>query len=204
VSKQLRRQIVPNLISSEGIAIRCRTIPATLGELPGTPFKPADQPQRFLFNLLTAALIPRHALCCRRTETHHNAPHSRTTACLRSRFGECACQCTGSRDTDNSRQWGKRSSVHAQRTYEASAQPTTADDVCRAIEQSAAENALPVEFFARVVWQESRFNAGSSRLRSRPPTTSRMWATGGESFGSPRVPSVAALTSRTQERCIGR
>jgi hypothetical protein len=101
------------------------------------------------------------------------------------------------------RQWGKRSSVHAQRTYEASP-PTTADDVCRAIEQSAAENALPVEFFARVVWQESRFNAGSSRLRSRPPTTSRMWATGGESFGSPRVPSVAALTSRTQERCIGR
>ena len=29
------------------------------------------------------------------------------------------------------------------------AQPATADDVCRALEQSAAENALPVEFFAR-------------------------------------------------------
>ena len=28
-------------------------------------------------------------------------------------------------------------------------QPPTADDVCRALEQSAAENALPVEFFAR-------------------------------------------------------
>jgi hypothetical protein len=37
--------------------------------------------------------------------------------------------------------------------------PPTADDVCRALEQSAAENALPVEFFARVIWQESRFNA---------------------------------------------
>jgi Transglycosylase SLT domain len=37
--------------------------------------------------------------------------------------------------------------------------PPTADDICRAIEQSAAENALPVEFFARVIWQESRFNA---------------------------------------------
>jgi hypothetical protein len=39
------------------------------------------------------------------------------------------------------------------------AQPPTADDVCRALEQAAAENALPVEFFARVIWQESRFNA---------------------------------------------
>jgi hypothetical protein len=34
----------------------------------------------------------------------------------------------------------------------------TADDICRALEQSAAENALPVEFFARVIWQESRFD----------------------------------------------
>jgi soluble lytic murein transglycosylase-like protein len=25
--------------------------------------------------------------------------------------------------------------------------------------QAAAENGLPVEFFARVIWQESRFNA---------------------------------------------
>lgn len=35
----------------------------------------------------------------------------------------------------------------------------TPDDVCRTLEQAAAENALPVEFFARVIWQESRFNA---------------------------------------------
>jgi hypothetical protein len=35
----------------------------------------------------------------------------------------------------------------------------TAEDICRAIEQDAAENELPVEFFARVIWQESRFNA---------------------------------------------
>ena len=35
----------------------------------------------------------------------------------------------------------------------------TADDVCRTLEEAAAENALPVEFFARVIWQESRFNA---------------------------------------------
>jgi hypothetical protein len=37
--------------------------------------------------------------------------------------------------------------------------PTTPDDICRALEQDAAENELPVEFFARVIWQESRFNA---------------------------------------------
>jgi soluble lytic murein transglycosylase-like protein len=29
------------------------------------------------------------------------------------------------------------------------------------LEQAAAENALPVEFFARVIWQESRFNASA-------------------------------------------
>ncbi|MGB6538030.1 MAG: transglycosylase SLT domain-containing protein [Xanthobacteraceae bacterium] len=37
--------------------------------------------------------------------------------------------------------------------------PPTADDICHALEQDAAENGLPVEFFARVIWQESRFNA---------------------------------------------
>ena len=37
--------------------------------------------------------------------------------------------------------------------------PPTPDDICRALEQDAAENGLPVEFFARVIWQESRFNA---------------------------------------------
>jgi Transglycosylase SLT domain len=43
--------------------------------------------------------------------------------------------------------------------HEQSPQPPTVDDVCRALEQSAAENALPVESFARVIWQESRFDA---------------------------------------------
>ena len=35
----------------------------------------------------------------------------------------------------------------------------TADDICRAVEEDSAANGLPVEFFARVIWQESRFNA---------------------------------------------
>ena len=37
--------------------------------------------------------------------------------------------------------------------------PPAPDDICRALEQSAAENALPVELFARLIWQESRFDA---------------------------------------------
>src|SRR5580700_4769700 len=37
--------------------------------------------------------------------------------------------------------------------------PPTADDICRAVEEDAAANGLPVEFLARVIWQESRFNA---------------------------------------------
>src|ERR1700689_3304682 len=37
-------------------------------------------------------------------------------------------------------------------------QPPSADDICRAVEEDAAANGLPVEFFARVIWQESRFN----------------------------------------------
>ncbi len=41
----------------------------------------------------------------------------------------------------------------------APAHPPTPDDICRALEEDAAENELPVEFFARVIWQESRFNA---------------------------------------------
>jgi hypothetical protein len=39
--------------------------------------------------------------------------------------------------------------------------PPTAEDICHAIEADAAENELPVEFFARVIWQESRFNASA-------------------------------------------
>jgi hypothetical protein len=38
-------------------------------------------------------------------------------------------------------------------------QPPAGDDVCRTLEQAAAENTLPTEFLARVIWQESRFNA---------------------------------------------
>jgi hypothetical protein len=41
---------------------------------------------------------------------------------------------------------------------EAASQTPAADGICRALEQAAGENRLPVEFFARVIWQESRFD----------------------------------------------
>jgi hypothetical protein len=42
---------------------------------------------------------------------------------------------------------------------QAAQNPPSAEDICRTVEEAAAENSLPVEFFARVIWQESRFNA---------------------------------------------
>jgi len=38
-------------------------------------------------------------------------------------------------------------------------QHTTAEGLCRTVERAAAENDLPMDFFARVIWQESRFDA---------------------------------------------
>ncbi len=58
--------------------------------------------------------------------------------------------------------------------------PATADDICHAIEQNAAVNGLPVEFFARVIWQESRFNAqavsskGAEGIAQFMPSTADM------------------------------
>jgi hypothetical protein len=40
----------------------------------------------------------------------------------------------------------------------AGTEPTTSD-ICRTLEEAAAESGLPVDFFVRVIWQESRFNA---------------------------------------------
>jgi hypothetical protein len=48
---------------------------------------------------------------------HHNAPHSRTAACLRARFSKCPrCQRTRGCDANNTRQYGKRPCVHGQPT----------------------------------------------------------------------------------------
>jgi hypothetical protein len=43
---------------------------------------------------------------------------------------------------------------------EMKARPTrlSADDICRSLTQAAADNGLPLDFFTRLIWQESRFN----------------------------------------------
>jgi hypothetical protein len=63
--------------------------------------------------------------------------------------GAAPAQSSANKPNDNKKPENKQTS----------AQPPSPDDICHAIEQDAAENGLPVEFFARVIWQESRFNA---------------------------------------------
>ena len=71
---------------------------------------------------------------------------------------------------------GNRDSATAGEARGGSVQPT-ADNICHALEQSAAENALPVAFFARLIWQESRFDAlavspkGAAGIAQFMPTT---------------------------------
>ena len=91
-----------------------------------------------------------------------------------------------------------RESAHsstASELHEPSAQPPTADDICRALEQSAAENALPVEFFARVIWQESRFDARAVSPKGAEGIAQFM----------PHTPPVgtASLTRSSQSRRCG-
>jgi len=50
----------------------------------------------------------------------------------------------------------------AQRTEgqgRAASAPIGSSELCPALEQAAAENGLPFDFFVRVIWQESRFDA---------------------------------------------
>jgi soluble lytic murein transglycosylase-like protein len=37
--------------------------------------------------------------------------------------------------------------------------PSVVSELCPTLEQAAAENGLPLDFFVHVIWQESRFNA---------------------------------------------
>ena len=45
--------------------------------------------------------------------------------------------------------------------------PSTASELCHTLEQAAAENGLPVDFFVRVIWQESRLMRRLSVPRAR-------------------------------------
>jgi soluble lytic murein transglycosylase-like protein len=41
------------------------------------------------------------------------------------------------------------------------AAPTNASSICEMVRSAAAANGLPLEFFARVIWQESRFRSNA-------------------------------------------
>jgi hypothetical protein len=49
--------------------------------------------------------------------------------------------------------------VHANAQEQHTAPPSAAQSICLMVESAARANGLPVEFFARVIWQESRFRA---------------------------------------------
>jgi hypothetical protein len=73
--------------------------------------------------------------------------------------------------------------------------PPTTDDICRAIEQDAAENTLPVEFFARVIWQESRFNALAVSPKGAAGIAQFMPATAGDRGLADPFDPIGALKS---------
>jgi Transglycosylase SLT domain/SPOR domain len=76
---------------------------------------------------------------------------------------------------------------------EPAAPPLSREEICQTIESAAAGEALPVEFFARLIWQESRFNpaavspAGAKGIAQFMPKTAA-----GRGLADPFEP-VAAL-----------
>ena len=146
----------------DGSGCRCRDDPRRAGSRAPAlrPTSRAIRPKLDHVQVLqdlTVAPVPRPArfALVELSETS-NDPCNRTAACMRARLGECVCQRTSGRHASNTRRGQRR--FNGRRAAWWIGASAEADDICRALEQSAAENALPVEFFARVIWQESRFD----------------------------------------------
>src|SRR5262245_16917788 len=79
---------------------------------------------------------------------------------------------------------------------EARQQQPTRDEICQLIETAANEEALPFEFFARLIWQESRFNpnavsrAGAQGIAQFMPKTAN-----GRGLADPFEPTSALQES---------
>jgi soluble lytic murein transglycosylase-like protein len=71
-------------------------------------------------------------------------------------------------------------SVQGEQNRSAEPSATSPDGICRALATAAAANDLPVEFFTRLIWQESRFKpeavsrAGAQGVAQFMPGTARL------------------------------
>jgi Transglycosylase SLT domain/SPOR domain len=54
---------------------------------------------------------------------------------------------------------GEEAAQHTEGQDRPASGPIAASELCPTLEQAAAENGLPFDFFVRLIWQESRFNA---------------------------------------------
>ena len=54
---------------------------------------------------------------------------------------------------------GKETAPRTEGREQQASGPSVASELCPTLEQASAENGLPLDFFVRVIWQESRFNA---------------------------------------------
>ena len=72
--------------------------------------------------------------------------------------------------TESRAQEGGAEEAAKESTKESAKEPTrdsTRESICLLIESAARANALPLEYFARVIWQESRFQADAVGPRTR-------------------------------------
>jgi soluble lytic murein transglycosylase-like protein len=75
--------------------------------------------------------------------------------------------------------WDGEKDPNAVPPKSAAAVETSADAICAALDRSASQNRLPLEFFTRLIWQESRFNpfsvshAGAQGIAQFIPVTAR-------------------------------
>jgi hypothetical protein len=72
---------------------------------------------------------------------------------------------------------GETAALRTEGREQPASAPSVANELCPSLEQAAAENGLPFDFFVRVIWQESRFNAlavspqGAQGIAQFMPTT---------------------------------
>jgi Transglycosylase SLT domain len=86
--------------------------------------------------------------------------------------------------------------------------PTTVDSICNALASAATQNDLPIDFFTRLIWQESRFDpmavsrAGAQGVAQFMPATAR-WRGLADPFDSLEAIAQSAKLLRDLRREFG-